>query len=86
MLTDRFEADYLLETPLDPARAAETIAGEQSSGTFVAIPGETPELKARASARVVALDILERDVPGRWRISARPCPTCSPPSPAICSS
>ena len=34
MLIDRFEADYLLETPVAPERAAEIIAGEQSSGTF----------------------------------------------------
>ena len=56
MLTDRIEADYLLETPIDPRRAAETMAGEQSSGTFVAVPGETPELKERSAARVIALD------------------------------
>ncbi len=79
MPTDRFEADYLLETPLDPARAAETMAGEQSSGTFVAIPGETPELKERASARVVALEILERDVPGR----SLPSNTASAPGERI---
>ncbi|MEB3067469.1 hypothetical protein, partial [Parvimonas micra] len=46
----------------------------QSSGTFVAIPGETPELKSRAAARVVALDILERDVPGRSLPSNVPSP------------
>ena len=46
----RIEADYLIETPEDPRLAAETMAGEQSSGTFVAVPGETPELKARAAA------------------------------------
>jgi ribulose-bisphosphate carboxylase large chain len=51
----RIEADYLIETAFDPAQAAEAMAGEQSSGTFVAIPGETPELKARAAARVEAL-------------------------------
>ena len=51
----RIEADYLLETAFDPRHAAEAMAGEQSSGTFVAIPGETPELKARAAARVEAL-------------------------------
>lgn len=28
------------------------LAGEQSSGTFVAIPGETPELRKRFAARV----------------------------------
>ena len=52
MLTDRIEADYLLETAIAPERAAEIIAGEQSSGTFVAVPGETPELKERSAARV----------------------------------
>src|SRR6476619_983284 len=58
----RFEADYLLETGFVPGRAAEAMAGEQSSGTFVAIPGETPELKARAAARVEALHILDDKV------------------------
>src|SRR6476659_9138123 len=59
---DRLEADYLLETAYDPRRAAEAMAGEQSSGTFIAIPGETPELKARAAARVEALRILDDEV------------------------
>jgi ribulose-bisphosphate carboxylase large chain len=52
MTTARFEADYLLETSLAPEKAAATIAGEQSSGTFMAVPGETEELKARSAARV----------------------------------
>src|SRR5215213_5986735 len=78
---DRIEADYLLETAYDPRRAAEAMAGEQSSGTFVPIPGETPELKARAAARVEALRVLDdearepslpfaatpNDAPARWR-------------------
>jgi ribulose-bisphosphate carboxylase large chain len=55
----RIEADYLLETAFDPAQAAEAMAGEQSSGTFVPIPGETPELRARAAARVEALRVVE---------------------------
>jgi ribulose-bisphosphate carboxylase large chain len=59
MLIDRIEADYLLETPIDPRRAAEIMAGEQSSGTFVAVPGETPEMKERSAARVTALERLE---------------------------
>jgi ribulose-bisphosphate carboxylase large chain len=54
----RIEADYLFETAYDPRRAAEAMAGEQSSGTFTAVPGETPELKARAAARVEALEVL----------------------------
>ena len=57
--TDRIEADYLVETAFDPWHAAEVMAGEQSSGTFVAVPGETPELKARAAARVEALTIID---------------------------
>lgn len=55
----RIEADYLIETAFDPREAAEAMAGEQSSGTFVAVPGETPELKARAAARIEALSVLE---------------------------
>ncbi|MFE1599303.1 ribulose-bisphosphate carboxylase large subunit family protein [Methylobacterium sp. ID0610] len=55
----RIEADYLLETVIDPRRAAEIMAGEQSSGTFVPVPGETPELKERSAARVERLDLLD---------------------------
>lgn len=58
----RIEADYLLETASDPRRVAETMAGEQSSGTFVPVPGETPELKARSAARVERLEVLDEDV------------------------
>ncbi len=56
---DRIEADYLIESAFDPMAAAEIMAGEQSSGTFVPIPGETPELKARSAARVERLEIIE---------------------------
>ncbi len=55
----RIEADYLVETAYAPQEAAEIMAGEQSSGTFRPVPGETPELKERAAARVERLDILE---------------------------
>ncbi|KAB2902642.1 MAG: ribulose 1,5-bisphosphate carboxylase [Burkholderiaceae bacterium] len=55
---DRIHAWYWLETGDDPQRAAEVIAGEQSSGTFTAVPGETPALKARSGARVEGLEIL----------------------------
>ncbi len=57
-MSERFQADYWIETALDPARTAEMMAGEQSSGTFVAVPGETPELKARFAARVESLEIV----------------------------
>jgi ribulose-bisphosphate carboxylase large chain len=62
MAPSRIEADYLIETAFDPAQAAEAMAGEQSSGTFVPIPGETPELKARAAARVETLHLLDDEV------------------------
>ena len=54
----RIEAVYHLETADDPEATAAMIAGEQSSGTFVAIPGEDEALKARAAARyeITALD------------------------------
>jgi ribulose-bisphosphate carboxylase large chain len=58
-VTERIHASYWLETGDDPSRAADVIAGEQSSGTFVALPNETPELKARAGARVERLEVLE---------------------------
>lgn len=57
-MTDRIEADYLIETPVDPAKAAAAMAGEQSSGTFVPVPGETPELHERAAARVETLEVI----------------------------
>ena len=58
-MTQRIVAKYWLETGDDPMRAAETIAGEQSSGTFLKLAAETPELKERSGARVEALEILD---------------------------
>ena len=49
-MTSRVNATYHLETAIAPERAADIIAGEQSSGTFVPIPGEDEALKARAAA------------------------------------
>lgn len=54
----RIEADYIVETCYDPRAAAEAMAGEQSSGTFVPVPGETAALKERAAARIELLDVL----------------------------
>ena len=64
----RIEADYWIETAWPLAEAAEAMAGEQSSGTFLPVPGETPELKERSAARVVALDGSR---PGRRPVAAR---------------
>lgn len=58
-MSERIYASYWLETGDDPRRAAEVIAGEQSSGTFIALPNETPELKQRSGARVERLEVLE---------------------------
>ncbi len=49
---------YLIETPGNPEKLAEKIASDQSTGTFVAVPGETEELKNRVAARVMAMRSL----------------------------
>jgi len=56
---ERIFATYFIETPLAVEQAAATLAGEQSSGTFVAVPGETEELKQRFAARVEKIKPLE---------------------------
>ncbi|WP_309119720.1 ribulose-bisphosphate carboxylase large subunit family protein [Paenibacillus sp.] len=53
------KATYWIETPYELRRAAETMAGEQSTGTFVPVPGETPEVKARSGADIVRIEELE---------------------------
>jgi ribulose-bisphosphate carboxylase large chain len=55
----RIHASYLIETADDPRRAVEVMAGEQSSGTFMPLPGETPELKERYGARIESLQVVE---------------------------
>ena len=56
---ERLFATYFIETPLAVEKAAASLAGEQSSGTFVAVPGETEELKQRFTARVERITPLE---------------------------
>ena len=56
---DRISATYLIETSLPVEKAAASLVGEQSSGTFVAVPGETEELKERFAARVEKIRLLE---------------------------
>lgn len=58
-MNDPIIAKYLIETAHSVEFAAEMIAGEQSSGTFVSVPGETEELKARARAKVTNLVRLD---------------------------
>ena len=59
---ERVTATYLIETAHPVERAAATLAGEQSSGTFVAVPGETAELKQRFAARVERITGLDNVV------------------------
>jgi ribulose-bisphosphate carboxylase large chain len=70
MSSNRVTAVYLIETPLDPARAAEVLAGEQSCGTFARVAGETDELRERARATVDAIEELEPlpapSLPNAW--------------------
>lgn len=56
---ERITARYYIETPLEVETAAKALAGEQSSGTFVPVPGETDELKERFAARVESINYLE---------------------------
>ena len=53
--SDRIRARYWIETGLPPEQAAEVMAGEQSTGTFVRVPGETDELRAAHAARVESI-------------------------------
>jgi ribulose-bisphosphate carboxylase large chain len=68
--SDRFEASYLIETPLDPVVVAEVMAGEQSCGTFTRVEGETDDLRARARARVTEIVELppadQPSLPNAW--------------------
>ncbi|TCR67571.1 ribulose-bisphosphate carboxylase large subunit family protein [Bosea sp. BK604] len=70
MTGERFEATYLIETPLDPAKVAEVMAGEQSSGTFTRVAGETDELRERTRATVTEVTALETvdepSLPNAW--------------------
>ena len=56
---ERITARYLIETPLAVEAAAVVLAGEQSCGTFVPVPGETDELKERFAARIESVTHLE---------------------------
>ena len=49
-------ATYHIETSLPLGRAAEVLAGEQSTGTFVRVARESDDLRARFAAQVVSLD------------------------------
>jgi ribulose-bisphosphate carboxylase large chain len=50
-----FQASYLIETPFPLEQAADVLAGEQSSGTFVRVAGETDALRDRTRAIVTSI-------------------------------
>jgi ribulose-bisphosphate carboxylase large chain len=59
MAEDRVLATYWIETALPVEQAAAALAGEQSTGTFVRVPGETDELRERHAARIEAIRPVE---------------------------
>jgi len=63
-MNQRILAKYWIETAYPLREAVETMAGEQSSGTFVKVPGETEELKHRHAARVEQLEEIDDVVGG----------------------
>lgn len=58
-MSDRITATYLIESPINVAKAAELLASEQSIGSFTRVVGETDALVERFGARVEALRLLE---------------------------
>jgi ribulose-bisphosphate carboxylase large chain len=59
MATSRpLKAKYLIETAYPLEKAAEIMAGEQSSGTFVKTPGETEALKENHSATIEHIELI----------------------------
>lgn len=56
---ERLTATYRLETPGCIEDAAAVLAGEQSSGTFVPVPGESESLRERFAARVEAISDVQ---------------------------
>ncbi len=68
MTAQRITATYRIETAYPIREAVETMAGEQSTGTFVRLPGETDELRELYGAhieRITELDeVAEPSLPG----------------------
>lgn len=67
-MSQRIEARYWIETAFPLEQAAATMAGEQSTGTFIRVPGETDELRERSAARVESIvelgDVAAPSLPG----------------------
>jgi ribulose-bisphosphate carboxylase large chain len=57
-MSERIQARYWIETAYPLEDAAAIMAGEQSTGTFIGVPGETDELRERYAARVERIEQL----------------------------
>ena len=74
-MSAEIQARYFIETSYPLAEAAEILAGEQSCGTFLKTPGETPELVKNHRAKVLEIvpgAIVEQpSLPGAHRLPGR---------------
>jgi ribulose-bisphosphate carboxylase large chain len=59
MKGERVYARYWIESAIPPEDAAAIMAGEQSTGTFIKVPGETDELRENHAARIHQVVELE---------------------------
>lgn len=69
-MTDTINVTYRILSRLPLEEAAEAIAGEQTTGTFTKVAGETPELHAKHRARVLEVTALDEE-PGEPLPGAR---------------
>jgi len=78
---ERLWASYLIETAFPVEEAAEGLAGEQSTGTFVRLPGETDALREAHGARIERIEPLEPapapSLPGAKRPSSARHSVCN---------
>jgi hypothetical protein len=74
-MSGRVEARYWIETAYPVEHAAQVMAGEQSTGTFVRVAGETDELREGHAARVEEIVELGKvsapSLPGRAKVMRR---------------
>ena len=64
----RLTATYDIESPIGISAAAAIIAGEQSTGTFIKLAGETDSLVERNAAKVEQIEVLSLEA-----VPALPC-------------
>lgn len=73
---ERVHARYWIESAFAPEQAAEVMAGEQSTGTFTKVPGETAELREAHAAVIERIDELDSviapSLPGAAKSKATP--------------